>query len=128
MKTARLISSYYYYFSLIIVPCFVRSFQFKLYKHLPSAFYSISTKRVGLTMSRKRKQENDSDEVKVQNDVISKPKANNTIITERTVLQAQNTDGEKYCRIISWNVAGLRGILKNNPNIFKNLVEVKALI
>jgi hypothetical protein len=31
---------------------------------------------------------------------------------------------DRRCKIVSWNVAGLRGALKNSPSVFEDLVQV----
>ena len=47
---------------------------------------------------------------------------------ERTPIEPQQYSlqpGERRCNILTWNVAGLRGTLKNNKSIFHTLVEVR---
>jgi hypothetical protein len=48
---------------------------------------------------------------------------------ERTVIEPRVYDvrpeKEGVCNIMCWNVAGLRGTLKNNSSVFDELVEVR---
>ena len=36
--------------------------------------------------------------------------------------------GEHLCSVLCWNVAGLRGTLKNNKSVFDQLVEVGVML
>jgi hypothetical protein len=115
--------------SLLLIPCFVKSHNFRLSKHISAALYSIDSKGVDIKMSQKRKiEENDNnfnDEVtRINNDEVKLKSKTTKIITERTSIQTQSSSNDSYCRIISWNVAGLRGVLKKNCNIINDLVEV----
>ena len=42
----------------------------------------------------------------------------------RTPLSKSYQSLEKCIKIISWNVAGIRGTLKNKPSVFTELVQV----
>ena len=42
----------------------------------------------------------------------------------RTPLNKTYLSLDKCIKIVSWNVAGIRGTLKNKPTIFSDLVEV----
>ena len=53
--------------------------------------------------------------------------ATSDLIMPRDPLQPLQLDPSiKTCKILCWNVAGLRGTLKNSPLIFQKLVETHA--
>jgi hypothetical protein len=72
-------------------------------------------------MSQKRTIDEDVDQTEPAD---RKRKAlDEVVILRDPILPKPLSESTSACKIISWNVAGLRGTLKNNPDIFDQLVK-----
>ncbi len=77
-----------------------------------------------LLMERKRERKNEEEEENPTDPVTEPPMKSLAVRIPhvRDIIEPKPlSDDGKYCKIITWNVAGLRGTLKNSPNILLNL-------